>query len=132
MDATVKAKWVAALRSGEYQKGVGHLHDKDTDTYCCLGVLCKAVGAEFGPATEELEWDDEPYTGSYDYVPTLGGRVLSDKEDQELRKSFCKEVGISDQFVLIKMNDGEGNPGEEGYEPAKPFNDIADYIEENL
>lgn len=31
-------KWVAALRSGKYQQGIGHL--KHGDKFCCLGVLC--------------------------------------------------------------------------------------------
>lgn len=34
----VKAKWVAALRSGKYEQGAGYL--KTGNTYCCLGVAC--------------------------------------------------------------------------------------------
>jgi hypothetical protein len=42
MDAALKAKWVAALRSGEYQQGKGKFeHD---GKFCCLGVLCKVAG----------------------------------------------------------------------------------------
>jgi hypothetical protein len=41
---SVKAKWVKALRSGEYQQGTGALHGEDyasgTDVFCCLGVAC--------------------------------------------------------------------------------------------
>ena len=43
MKADVKARWVAALRSGEYQKGKGYLKFEKEDgriEYCCLGVLC--------------------------------------------------------------------------------------------
>lgn len=29
-------KWVAALRSGEYDQGIGRLRSHN-DTYCCLG-----------------------------------------------------------------------------------------------
>lgn len=32
-------RWVAALRSGDYKQGRGHLHSRWDDTYCCLGVL---------------------------------------------------------------------------------------------
>lgn len=39
MDKELKAKWVAALRSGEYEQGVGSLYNKTRDAYCCLGVL---------------------------------------------------------------------------------------------
>lgn len=44
MDKERKAKWVAALRSGEYEQGSGILHDKDTNKYCCLGVLHVVAG----------------------------------------------------------------------------------------
>ena len=37
-------KWTAALRSGEYQQGKGFLHDRASNSYCCLGVLYKVCG----------------------------------------------------------------------------------------
>ena len=45
MDPELKAKWVAALRSGEYKQGRDVLHNNKSNTYCCLGVLCRV--AEF-------------------------------------------------------------------------------------
>lgn len=44
MNAEVRARWVAALRSGRYARGTGLLKITYTDgsTYhCCLGVLCE-------------------------------------------------------------------------------------------
>jgi len=44
MDAEIKAKWIAALRSGEYQQGSGALkieHHNGTVEHCCLGVLAE-------------------------------------------------------------------------------------------
>lgn len=132
MDAQIKAKWVEALRSGEYKQGSGHLHDQKTDCYCCLGVLCKVMGAEFGEAQEIGVEDEEPFFRSYDYVPVLGGRVISSRDDEELSGSFLKEVGIQDQSILIGMNDGCGKPDEAHYEAPQPFAVIADFIEKNL
>lgn len=47
MNEEIKAQWVSALRSGEYEKGRGVLHRVRRDesgteiaTFCCLGVLC--------------------------------------------------------------------------------------------
>lgn len=45
MKPEVKAAWVAALRSGEYQQTTGSLHRfKESASerlgFCCLGVLC--------------------------------------------------------------------------------------------
>ena len=47
-------KWCAALRSGEYQKGVGRLQD-DKGNYCCLGVLQMILSGEVerDPETED-------------------------------------------------------------------------------
>lgn len=39
MNADIKTRWVAALRSGGYKQGRVCLRTKD-DKYCCLGVLC--------------------------------------------------------------------------------------------
>ena len=38
--------WVAALRSGKFKQGKGHLHKGDE--FCCLGVGCE-VCREFVP-----------------------------------------------------------------------------------
>jgi hypothetical protein len=49
MKPDVKAKWVAALKSGEYVQGRSRL--RTGDTFCCLGVLCdlhsKATGEKW-------------------------------------------------------------------------------------
>lgn len=39
MKAKIKAKWLEALRSGEYVQGKNALKTKE-GKYCCLGVLC--------------------------------------------------------------------------------------------
>jgi hypothetical protein len=38
MNSTIKAQWVAALRSGEYRQGSSYL--RKGDCFCPLGVLC--------------------------------------------------------------------------------------------
>jgi len=46
----IKAKWLKALRSGEYNQGTGYLleiHSQPEEKfYCCLGVLGKVCGNE--------------------------------------------------------------------------------------
>jgi hypothetical protein len=39
MDAKIKADWIKALRSGEYEQGMGKL--QVDGKFCCLGVLCE-------------------------------------------------------------------------------------------
>lgn len=60
MNAELKAKWVAALRSGEYQQIKGKLHDGKG--YCCMGVLHRLVT---GRAPKSY-WGLEAYDGSLD------------------------------------------------------------------
>ena len=53
MTPELKAKWLAALRSGEYVQGTGHF-EKDRK-FCCLGVLCKVAGEPTG-TVEYSNW----------------------------------------------------------------------------
>jgi hypothetical protein len=58
MDAELKAKWIAALRGGEFKQTTGWL--KDERGYCCLGVLCVVKGIELGSDGRPRhlpEWD---------------------------------------------------------------------------
>src|ERR1700761_662468 len=52
MDPELKAKWVAALRSGAFNQGHDRMCDNEEgdpedSNFCCLGVLCKV--ADFKP-----------------------------------------------------------------------------------
>ena len=135
MDAELKSKWVAALRSGDFKQGEGMLHNPKEDSYCCLGVLCKVMGAEWksvsGTVPDEDEEDGHRYY-SYDHVPVLDDRLLSSNDDEELSNAFASEIGIEDQRQLVTLNDGRGKPGEPNYKESQPFSVIADYIEKNL
>jgi len=62
MDAQLKAKWVEALRSGEY-KQTTEVFQRDGG-FCCLGVLCDVAGK---PAL----LDDEG--GNWAFVDTEAG-----------------------------------------------------------
>jgi hypothetical protein len=109
MDADVKAKWVAALRSGNYKQIKAGL--RKGDNFCCLGVLCDIVNPD--------GWTDK--------VNALGYRdfqFVGDHNDCELPATLRVKVGIPVGMILplISMNDSQ----------SKPFTEIADYIEQNL
>lgn len=53
-----KTKWVAALRSGKYEQGVGRLKYEEHKAFCCLGVA-----VEIGLCNPELE-----YGGRYSLI----------------------------------------------------------------
>jgi hypothetical protein len=94
MDMEVKQKWVTALRSGEYVQGDGYLHNKKKDTYCCLGVLCAAMGAKWG----EHEGSDGDVYSCGEYVPVLDGQMLSAGEDEELNERALSRFGLDDEI----------------------------------
>ena len=39
MNQEILKKWLAALRSGEFEQGSDQLHNPERGTHCCLGVL---------------------------------------------------------------------------------------------
>jgi hypothetical protein len=62
VDKEIKAQWVAALRSGEYEQGRGYLRTSD-GKFCCLGVLCD-LAAKAG-VVRVSESDDFAYGALY-------------------------------------------------------------------
>ena len=93
MDPQIRARWVAALRSGKYEQGIGYL--RCDAGLCCLGVLCELAVQDFViplPVLEDGVWFYVSKTGSLpDAVvrwagllstdPDIGGTVLSDFND---------------------------------------------------
>lgn len=130
MDAEVKQRWVAALRSGEYLQDAGYLHNRGG--YCCLGVLCDVENV--------VVWDD-PFidvegkfnVADYDTLPPVDYQVrfgLADAPSSELREAANKFVedgdfllGVPDSvaMLLAAMNDNGAS-----------FEQIADFIETHL
>jgi hypothetical protein len=60
MNPEIKARWTAALRSGEYPQGTNYLRSEDG--FCCLGVLCDlavkdGIITEAGPGFGSVYWE---------------------------------------------------------------------------
>lgn len=53
MNPEVKKKWVAALRSGDYEQGTRFL--RSHDGFCCLGVLCDLHAKETNRAWRPMD-----------------------------------------------------------------------------
>lgn len=118
MDAELKTRWLEALRSGKYDQTTGVLNrvkeESEDDAnkqpgYCCLGVLCDVVAPDDWAEPE----DADPYVRYHRSAQSTG--VLCDV--------FLKEVGLNSRVAgnLIGRNDS-----------GMSFEDIADYIEENV
>lgn len=108
MNPEIKALWLAALRSGEYQQAEGML--RSDVGFCCLGVLCD-LHAKAGLGA----WDELSYENTVDLLPDIVAKWA------ELGNSPC----INDA-LLVDLNDGVN-----GYE-QRTFVQIADLIEEHL
>lgn len=105
MDQELKAKWVKALRSGDYKQTQDFLRDEDG--FCCLGVLCDVAGAVWEDGTPRIDGISVKH----------GGRV----EFLSAEFSWGVRLRAEDQKRLAGMNDA-----------GSPFSEIADYIEQNL
>jgi hypothetical protein len=95
MDPGIRARWVAALRSGEYPQA--HQQLRDGDGRCCLGVLCE-LAVEDGVIAP-------PYMG--------GGAWVYDGADTDLPETVWRWAGLDSgnpeagEFTLIELNDDE-------------------------
>lgn len=87
MKASLKAKWVKALRSGDYAQTTSSLRGRNDDSFCCLGVLCEVANV---PRTID------------------GYRFGSVKSATGLRGALAKAVGVEARDELIRMNDEDG------------------------
>ena len=125
MKADIKAKWLAALRSGQYEQTIAVL--RNNEGYCCLGVLCDLYAKETG-----VEWftnnDDFTMHGNDNVLP-YEVRVWADlpHEHGKYVEVMTDEDGATDPPYpahpsLTELNDRWG------YD----FHQIADVIEEQL
>lgn len=115
MKAELKHDWVGALRSGDYIQGREHLRSTNgagIDQFCCLGVLCDLSG--LGQWTQD-EGDACYHVSDSMFTSTFNGEM-------------CDILGLDQKIMhtLWHKNDGVMT------ENRHTFNEIADYIEENV
>jgi hypothetical protein len=111
--AEIKARWVAALRSGEYDQGTGQL--RSYGRFCCWGVLCDLARSE-GIGT----WD------SSDGFDTAGAVFFSWPPD-----SVRKWAGVVDPRLPVPIAD-DLLPLSRHNDTGRTFAEIADAIEAQL
>lgn len=116
MKTDFKAKWVKALRSGDYDQATGSLRLKEDThefSYCCLGVLCDVAGAD---------WSGD--------IPKIDGEFLEDRDESLLSGNALDFFGLDQktQHHLAELNDGNTDKAIHNHS----FSEIADYIEKNL
>jgi hypothetical protein len=135
MNPEIKSKWLAALRSGQYEQARGGLQRilyRDNETghidcgYCCLGVLCDLAAQE-----DVCYWDKHE-------VATVepDGRVLTEPDALPAQVMEWAGLGQADPEVpcLAHADDDSGMIRISRLNDSckLDFNQIADIIEENL
>jgi hypothetical protein len=107
MKSKLKADWIAALRSGNYKQAKHAL--TNGEGFCCLGVLC------------EVETLDKKFQADGEFWSYV---FEGEEYEENIEGGFQNEVGLSNDQIdqLVIMNDT--------YD--KNFNEIADWIEENV
>lgn len=100
MKPEIKARWVAALRSGEYEKNQGCLKDSKKNCYCVMGVLVDLYIKETGESWKDKE--DEVGIASYALMPPP--RVIEWAQDRPI--SHLPNVEYKGHaFALGELND---------------------------
>lgn len=119
MKADVKEKWVAALRSGNYQQGMRKL--RGSHTFCCLGVLCDIAARE--GVVEALQSES---TSIYRYQAPDG-----EWSQTSLPNAVMDWAGLQSNDPLV-VAEGCGVRLSELNDGGSPFEKIASLIEEHL
>ena len=131
MNQEVKAKWVAALRGGQYQQGPGYL--RRNDKFCCLGVLCDLFAKEEHGDWEES--DEELLKGLFFRFNARAGGGSMFGLPGAVQEWAGFDEGGSIRVEIPEKRDGAYiealNDGAEGV-VLRSFSEIAAVIEEQL
>ena len=123
MDATIKAAWVAALRSGEYTQGFDTLGSQvagQPACHCVMGVLCElAVKADVG-IVRELGFEFRSDNFCYDDV------------DIVLPESVQAWAGLVSRLPDVMCNDKPEDMAYLNDQSRLSFETFADLIEADL
>ncbi len=118
MKPEIKEKWLAALRSGEYQQCAGALRRSDHHgnlTHCCLGVLCD-LAAKDGIG----KWEAEHFiSGGYRDIGLLTGEVVEWAGTQDYNPDVVVDDAKGSNLAMLNDN-------------GRTFAEIADVIEAQL
>ena len=109
-----RAKWVAALRSGEFVQGTDNLENKD-GSMCCLGVLCKVMGSERSINAQDIIMYGDKFNMADQHAVDAVGLT---NEAGDFSYEAKKKLNL-DYASLWQLNDHAN----------LTFNEIADIIE---
>lgn len=156
MNARIKQLWLDALRSGNYEQGMGRL--RTGDSFCCLGVLCDLHRKETGAGRWTSEADERCYelpdnsSIAEFYLPTevaiWAGIADAEGSPDDCAHKDSIETGSVQILVAADIDAIAGRPSFLSFDPAShrsgrtnlsgandaghPFSVIADLIEASI
>lgn len=126
MDQAFKERWIAALESGEYPKGVGALRTSNGG-YCCLGVACELLVAD------GVVWPAEFYVdeGCFSYrdvgaAPGDGSALVFLTDRMATLIGLTEEVRFPPYSAMAQGKLAEINDASDSFAP------VVEWIRENL
>jgi hypothetical protein len=109
MNPEIKAEWLKALRSGDYEQAEDAL--RNDSGFCCLGVLCDLHAKKTG-----VLWDGFVYLGVADVLP----HTVQEWADLPAREGGSVIIHEDEEY-LTELNDN-----------GVSFAVLADLIEQQL
>ena len=99
----VKDKWLENLKSGKYVQGYVNLHNKVSNTFCCIGVLGDCIKGLDNNVYEKEEIHKNPY----EFLTANGIDVssiweLNDKQSENQRTTTIYKNDYSNVIPLIE------------------------------
>ena len=117
-------KWIDALRSGKFKKGVGHLNQDNY--FCCLGVACEIFKDELNLDIKVKEYPPS-FTKRSVSITNYATNNYSAPMDIVQHLGLHSPMGDSNDYLLDSLT----NLNDVKFEDDEDFNRIADYIEKN-
>ena len=98
--------WIKALRSGKYEQTNGRLknpaiHSEESDSFCCLGVLCDLAAKDGGE--KWTNWGMYGENHDTDFLPTHMRRYIKMQKSEQQMLVDLNDYGISFDKIADKI-----------------------------
>lgn len=130
MNSEVKAKWLQALRGGEYRQTRNMLRSP-SNGYCCLGVLCDVYSKEVGGYWQWEHSSSKTYSFAIEVDDDNGGTTF-DSAETELPLCVMEWAGLDEVSPHVNDIEYAYNTLAGLNDSGHGFNFIADVIDDQF
>lgn len=123
MNPEIKAKWLAALRSGEYKQGRGYLQNGKGE-FCCLGVLCDLYRKETGNGVWKVYYKEKTFQLGKSIYPDFPPDAVINWAEFGDQTSSLRGIRVNIDGLTTTLDDHNDS--------KKTFSQIADAMEDQI